>query len=769
MRIIVKAALMLAAIATVASAQTTITGRVVADDTGDPIANARVTLTSTALGTPVVLTDGEGRFSFPAPPAKSNVVANKTGYSRGEATPADSNKPIELRLKRGAAISGTVVDEFAEPVANVQVGVETPGTSKPNARDFFAPAADRDPPPVATTVTDDRGEYRVAGLSAGTFAVAVTVIDRVAQSTTLPNGQVVYMPAIRKMYYPGVDARDRAEGLRLQPGDDQARIDFVVPAEALPILQLRPAAPGEPPRNVAPGTGVIRGRVSTTDGRPLSHAQMMLIPQTAGAQPQVARTGDDGRFEFLELAAATFRVAATKQGYSGRDGVGFSGVASVEVTAGATRENVDITLSRFGTVSGRVLDELGDPMQGVSVQPLAVRYEAGRRRLVPAGAAPRVTDDLGRYRLFGLPPGQYIVSASGTSLSTELPGYARSYYPGTANTTSAQFVPVGLAQDVPGIDLAMSRTQTARAAGRIFNSSGQAGVSGSLQLIPARSTGGVTSVGVGARILPDGSFEFPNVSLGQYVIQAYRGRSNSWTEGEFGSLRVSLTGDVKDLVLQTSAGSSIKGRFTFDTSDRTKLPARSAIALSPIPVDYDLSPSNNLANADIHDDWTFEMAGVNGPRRLQLLRVPAGWMLKEIRASGIDVTDRALPFGTKEQSLADVEIVLTDRISQVAGTITDERGRPVTGASVVVFATDRERWYEASRYLQIAAVKADGTFMIAGLPFGSYYAVPLAELPAGGGDAWQDPDFLASLIPRASTLTVGLGQTAAVNLRLPAR
>ena len=45
---------------------------------------------------------------------------------------------------------------------------------------------------------------------------------------------------------------------------------------------------------------------------------------------------------------------------------------------------------------------------------------------------------------------------------------------------------------------------------------------------------------VGARIAPDGGFEFVNVTPGVYVIQAYRGRSKSWIEGEFGALPVTV-------------------------------------------------------------------------------------------------------------------------------------------------------------------------------------------------------------------------------------
>src|SRR5205807_4388245 len=125
------------------------------------------------------------------------------------------------------------------------------------------------------------------------------------------------------------------------------------------------------------------------------------------------------------------------------------------------------------------------------------------------------------------------------------------------------------------------------------------------------------------------------VAPGQYVIQAYRGRSNRWTEGEFGALSVSLgDAEVADLILQMSSGSSVAGHFLFDTLDTSKQPSPSGIELSPIPVDLDLSPQNNLATANVHPDGSFEIGGISGPRRLQLLRAPPGWALKEIRVNG---------------------------------------------------------------------------------------------------------------------------------------
>jgi hypothetical protein len=228
---------------------------------------------------------------------------------------------------------------------------------------------------------------------------------------------------------------------------------------------------------------------------------------------------------------------------------------------------------------------------------------------------------------------------------------------------------------------------------------------------------------------------------------------------------VSVNGaDVTNLILQTSLGSSIKGRLRFDASRDAKTPNLSAIELSPIPVDVDASPSRT-ASAEIHPDWTFEVAGIIGPRRLQLLRAPSEWALKEILINGINVADRPLPFGRADQSLSDVEVVLTDRVNEVAGRITDEEMKPVPGSVALVFATDRDRWYPASRFLRSALAGSDGTFSLTGLPFGSYYAVAVHSVPSDGDEAWQDPQFLTSLIPRASAVTLGDAQRP-LNLRL---
>ena len=176
-----------------------------------------------------------------------------------------------------------------------------------------------------------------------------------------------------------------------------------------------------------------------------------------------------------------------------------------------------------------------------------------------------------------------------------------------------------------------------------------------------------------------------------------------------------------------------------------------------MPIDYDLAPAN-IASADIHADWTFQVNGINGPRRLQLLRVPPGWMLREVRVRGADGTDRPIVFGRRDQSLSDIEIVLTDRISRLDGTVVDGERRGVARAEVMVFSTDRTQWYAASRFMRRTIADAEGKFSVSGLPFGSYYAVALARLPFATDEEWQDPAFLDSVTRRASSVLVGEGQ-----------
>src|SRR4029077_4536835 len=130
-------------------------------------------------------------------------------------------------------------------------------------------------------------------------------------------------------------------------------------------------------------------------------------------------------------------------------------------------------------------------------------------------------------------------------------------------------------------------------------------------------------------------FEFSNIAPGQYLIVVDRGRSKGSIEGEFAAVPVVVDGgDAPDLRVQTTVGSTIAGRVTFDTRDSSKQPAPGRMEVWPIPLDFD-ARRTSFAIGNVEQDLTFRMIGVHGTRRLEAMQVPAGWALREIRANGI--------------------------------------------------------------------------------------------------------------------------------------
>jgi protocatechuate 3,4-dioxygenase beta subunit len=723
---------------------------VVAGQTGEAVPYARIAIVGGATGSRIVRTDLQGRFAFSSTTPRPHIRVTKAGYAAGEMTVAGAPVVNEIRLALGAVISGRVTDDAGDPVINARIAIETP--ARPSAPVNL----------VATVQTDDRGEYRVGDLAAGTLVVSATVFPTA------------------KVYFPGTAALSDAEAIRLAPGTERADVDFIVPTPPLANLLVvgtnRLLIGGLVPRSAPSGGGAsVSGRVTTTGGAPLANALVQLV-DAHFASVVTHLSGGDGRFEFVDLARGQYRLLASKPGYSATPGktasAAFSaGVPGVPVNLAdsQSRERADLTLTKLGVIAGRVLDEYGDPMQRAKVQLLQLRYESGRRGLVLMDVVSPLTDDLGGYRLHDVPPGQYVVSATvGDVATADIAGYARTYFPGTANPAQAQFVTLRTGSELGSIDIGLSPSRTARVSGRLLDADGHGTTGGSLSLRPSVRSSATVGVSVGATVSADGTFEFANVPPGQYVIQADRGRRTSSIEGEFGSLPVLVAeGDVSGLMLQTSRGSTISGFVSVESITGQPPALPTGIEISPVAVDLDQSP-RSVATAAVGRDGSFTLAGVNGPRRLQLMKVPAGWGLKQINVNGVDITDRAIAFGRINQSLTDVEVVLTDAITQLDGGVADEKGRPVGAANVVVFSADRDRWYRLSRFMQRTVTAEDGRFAVEGLPFGTYHVVAVGELPEGE-DAWQDPAYLETLVTAGKTVTLIEREPVAVSLPLRAR
>jgi len=738
--------------------QSIITGRVVADATGDPIPNARVRIVA-AGRTRFTVTDADGRFTFASPEDGAfTISALKSGYVTREQTIAPASDAIVLRLVRAAVVSGRAIDRVGEPIVNGAVIVQTAEGRRT----------------IARSETDDSGRFRVPGLPAGRLVIALLTMGVMPVTQTLPNGATITMPQQVRTYFPSALEPANAEVVVLEPGEEHDRVDFIVDADQVGMGLVVFTGPVTQNSGTTSGpSGTIRGRVTAASGGAISGARIVLMGPRDPVARRVARTDAQGRFEIANVPVDALRVAASKRGFEpARPSDAMlpafptqGAVRAVEVREGEA-VSVELELRPMASVSGAVVDELGDPVQGANVQLMHVSFDRGRRRLTPAGSS-RLTDDRGRYRIYEVVSGRYAVLATvGTIASPDLPGYAPSYFPGTIDPRGAQFVDVAPSQDLTGIDVSLTPARTARVTGKVLNAAGEPTTAGTLQLRAAGGADSFSGLSMPARIGDNGVFEFTNVAPGAYMIYADRGRQNGSTEGEFAAVPVAVGGDdVTGLTVQTSAGSTIAGRITFDTPNRDNRPKLSDIELTAVPIDFDLAPAQ-LAHGDIQPDWTFWLRGVSGTRRLLPTRLPPGWALRAVRVNGVDATDRPLVFDGSGRSTADVELVLTDQVSEIGGTVLDADGRGVANAIVLAMPIERGLRYPMSRYLRRTTSGDDGIFHIAAIPAGAYYVATVSSIPIDGPDAWQDPAFLESLAPVVTTVTIGDGEKKTVNLRV---
>jgi protocatechuate 3,4-dioxygenase beta subunit len=526
------------------------------------------------------------------------------------------------------------------------------------------------------------------------------------------------------------------------------------------------APPQLPPRDARPatatatGTASIRGRIFAADsGKPLRRARVRVDGPGIPTEGATTSTDAEGRYEVNNLAGGRYNITVTRSGYL-RLSYGqrrpFELGKPFDLANGRRADNVDFTLPKMSLITGRVLDEANEPISGVRVIAMRPVYFEGRRRLVPVGQPASMTDDAGQYRILGLTPGSYFVMAGINETWTvvengveRVMGYAQTYYPGVAGVTDARRVMVGVGQEASNTDFALVPGRTATISGSVYDSQGRPVAGRQMQIgeeyrgpgmMFAFTSNGTTTSG-------DGTFRIANLAPGDYKISL---RTTTDLNGigvqESAAMPVSVSGvDIDNLSLTTSSGWSLNGTIVTDTGE--PLPAATATRMHVVarPLSSDnlaMGPGIGVAadNGRVTDNATFNLSGLVGPTTLRL-NIPDGWVVQSIQFDGRDVTDAAIE-GRSGDVLTGVQIVVTNKVNVVAGSITDAKGAATSDGTVLVFADDAQKWMEDSRFVQSARPDQQGTFQIKGLPAGDYLAVALEYVEDG---SWNDPDFLESI------------------------
>lgn len=560
---------------------------------------------------------------------------------------------------------------------------------------------------------------------------------------------------------------------RTVPAYVAAVLCSVIPVIA--AAQTPPLPPGVPqPLRDTSATGaataVIRGHVfDASTGAPLRKAQVRAFSPEL-RENRLAITDNGGAYEIKALAAGRYQLSANKGSFVGLN-YGqtrpFEQGRPLELHEAQALEKVDFRLPRGSVVTGGVVDETGEAVTDVLVSVLRYQYIGGRRQLSPAGR-PAQTNDIGEFRVFGLPPGQYFVSATlrgvgnpNDAQSDNRSGYAPTYFPSTPSLADAQRITVGIAQTLSDINIALSPTRLARLAGTVVDSDGKPLANGIITMMQA--TGGMVMSIMGAQIKPDGSFSIANVAPGEYTLRALV--SNGPFGGastDFIQANVTVAGDdVLDLRLTGVKPSTVSGRVIPPPSQSGSFAFASlqlsATSATPMPL-------SGTALGHVNDDGTFEMKVQPGRAFIRMNAVGpfANTRIASVRVNGVETIDSGIDFRPNED-LGGVEVELTTQLSSVSGIVTDDRGNAVKDYSVVIFARDREHWGFGSRYLNGGRPDQDGRYKAVNLPPGDYFAVALDYVEQGAG---TDPEFLDRVKDRATTFSIGEAETKNLDLKL---
>jgi protocatechuate 3,4-dioxygenase beta subunit len=499
------------------------------------------------------------------------------------------------------------------------VRADDPSTPLPRARIAFNGSG-----PADRVVTDDRGQFAIAVPAAGT---TLTVSKPLFVTTTLP-----------------LPKRGASEPIEI------------------PLLL----------------GAAVNGRVIDPAGQLVSlsgvRVRSLDADQPTAGVPVSAVTNDRGEFHVGGLAPGRYQVSASFV-YDPKEQLANDFAPSALLVAGVARptpEPVDVTLqagqevfvtlnhqevaerpaalSGVGAVAGVVVDDFGEPLQGLRVRLWQGETRDGRRAIRPLDFT-QATDERGQYRTYDVPPGRYFVSVDDPAGVVSEPTFTADtpvFYPQSGTPAGALEIEVGSQQEAAGINVVFRARRQAPVRGSVFTAAGQP-YTGSVTLAAAFHPG---EPAMAARTVvsdASGAFQFENVATGEYIVRAAGNQgivptgalidfarlsaalqSVRSAPSEFGAQRVTVSGeDPPPVTVTTAPWSSIMGRIVFEGRAFSGDPSQ--VTILAVPDDPDMTPGVRQAGVKRgpagSNEWTLELSGIVGPVRL-VAPAPAPWWLK---------------------------------------------------------------------------------------------------------------------------------------------
>jgi protocatechuate 3,4-dioxygenase beta subunit len=513
------------------------------------------------------------------------------------------------------------------------------------------------------------------------------------------------------------------------------------------------------------GTAVLGGLVTDKDtGAPLAGVTVVLEAAASRAEERrLTSTGDDGRYRFTQVAADSYVLAADTGEHHPTHILQIYGDPSfrstygarpmpkpIDVKEGDVRDNLHIAMSRAFVIAGTVVNHAGEPMANIAVQ-----ARANVRGRTISGGPTRSTDDRGAFRIFGLPPGRYL-------LCTQLSSYVSSVrarperlvptcYPSAIREEDAGVV-VLTGGDTPDVQIRMQQMRPVRVTGTVLDSNGAPAAHATVSVEGRERLGRFA----GEVIARDGQFTVDGLLPGEYRLLAHaQGPDpNDFQKGQLGSLTVNLdTSDLNGVVIAMTKAATVAGHVMFEGGPIPGSSRRPTVRTTFVPGAVSPKP------ADVRDDLTFELQGLFGPQLLDVVNLPAGWTLKSVHYNGSDITDVPVTFTTSSDARA-LRITVTDRGPVVSGRVVDDKGQPFSGARVFLFPEDPQRRYRGVSGEGMSA--ADGGFTLSRQRPGDYLVIAVHEDDV----SFDDRPDMAVLAKAAERVSLHEGEPQTLTLRL---
>jgi hypothetical protein len=568
------------------------------------------------------------------------------------------------------------------------------------------------------------------------------------------------------------------------------------------VLGALHAAPQQPTASL--GGLVIEAGV---DARPLRRA-IVTISGPALTSPLSVVTDDEGRFTFVDLPAGRYGIAADKPAYLttawGARAPGEAGTP-IALAAGQHVSDLRLTLARGGVVSGTVRDSSGAPMVDVpiAVAPASSASGASSYEVRPGGSL--LTDDQGRYRAYGLAPGEYVIAAAprgpgrepfehlpAASVDTVLrelqqradgrPGrgagpappsaaapvnYAPVFYPGAPNVVDAARIRLSAGEVREGLDFLLDLVPAVEIAGRMVMADGTPAPAAQLLVIPiGPPLPRFSTLVYSQRQTEDGSFVIGNVSPSRYVLYG-RTAGGLWATAELDV----PAGGLNGVALTLRPTFTVTGRVAFEGDPPSDL---TQVRVRLVRVDHALAEGSGALT--VPGLPAPAAAAVNADGSFRLTTVPPGlyvpsaavaghpaWRLRSAMVDGRDLLDEPVALGVGSSDLTDVVVTFATQRAELSGVIQHASGQPAPGHTVIVFPADRALWRSARR-LQAVRPASDGEFSLTDLPGGDYRLAALSKMPDSD---WRSAAFLEQAIGASIAVRLAEGAQVRQDLRIP--